>query len=203
MNMQMTARSFLLLALTLTLCPVSALAKDNHHSHGSKYGGQEKREIKSLSAYDITELRRGGGWGLAKAAELNGVPGPIHLLELKKEIALTDAQIAAITRIYDGMKAEAVKRGEKLIVLEKELESHFRNRTVTETILRRSLAAIAEARQALRFTHLAAHLRTPEILSEAQIRKYNALRGYTKADPCDAVPKGHNPAMWRKHNGCK
>ena len=52
----------------------------------SKYKGQEHRDIKSLSTDDIAELQRGGGWGLAKAAELNGVPGPVHLLEMEKEI---------------------------------------------------------------------------------------------------------------------
>ncbi len=48
--------------------------------HASKYSGQEKRTIKSLSPDDIAELERGGGWGLAKAAELNGLPGPAHLI---------------------------------------------------------------------------------------------------------------------------
>mgnify|MGYP006921603371 CR=1 FL=1 len=39
-------------------------------THVSPYAGQQQRSIKSLSSEDIAELRRGGGWGLAKAAEL-------------------------------------------------------------------------------------------------------------------------------------
>jgi hypothetical protein len=35
------------------------------HSHKSKYTGEEKREIKSLSESDIAELEAGKGWGLA------------------------------------------------------------------------------------------------------------------------------------------
>ena len=58
----------------------------------SKYVGQEHRTIRSLSPDDIDELKKGGGWGLAKAAELNGVPGPAHVLEMKDEIHLTDEQ---------------------------------------------------------------------------------------------------------------
>ena len=27
------------------------------------------------------------------------------------------------------------------------------------------------------------------------------LRGYA-GDPCDTVPAGHDPDMWRMHNGC-
>ena len=48
-------------------------------SYRSPYAGQENRQIKSLSANDIQELKRGGGWGLAKAAELNGLPGPAQV----------------------------------------------------------------------------------------------------------------------------
>ena len=48
----------------------------------SPYAGQEAREIPTLSEEDIRQLQDGEGWGLAKAAELNGVPGPAHLLEI-------------------------------------------------------------------------------------------------------------------------
>ncbi|MBT3972460.1 MAG: hypothetical protein HOE99_01485, partial [Acidiferrobacteraceae bacterium] len=50
----------------------------------SPYVGQETRVIKSLSAEDIDDLINGRGWGLAKPAELNGVPGPAHLLEMQQ-----------------------------------------------------------------------------------------------------------------------
>ena len=72
-------------------------------SHASPYAGLETRTIKSLSEADIEELRRGGGWGLALPAELNGVPGPAHLLELKNEIGLSPEQIAAIEEIFTEM----------------------------------------------------------------------------------------------------
>ena len=53
----------------------------------------QSRAIKSLSESDIQELRRGGGWGLALPAELNGMPGPVHLLELKDQIPLATDQV--------------------------------------------------------------------------------------------------------------
>jgi hypothetical protein len=77
----------------------------------------KKREIKSLSASDIEELQNGKGWGLAKAAELNGVPGPVRLLEMKEEIDLNAEQIQAIEDIYRKMKQEAVPLGLELIEL--------------------------------------------------------------------------------------
>ena len=78
-----------ILFLILILMPLSTFSAADH-SYKSKYAGEEKREIKSLSETDIEELKNGKGWGLAKAAELNGVPGPAHLLEMKNEIDLTD-----------------------------------------------------------------------------------------------------------------
>ncbi len=75
----------LLLSIYL-FCTISTQASEGSHSHMPTYSGQEKRIIKSLSPDDMAELRREGGWGLAKAAELNGVPGPVHLLEMKEAI---------------------------------------------------------------------------------------------------------------------
>ena len=192
-----------LLTLVMLLPGLTAQASENASSHHSKYAGQQSRAIKSLSAEDIAELKRGGGWGLAKAAELNGVPGPIHLLEMKNEIGLDEAQRSAIGAIYRRMKSRAIIHGERLIDLERRLESGFRNRTITDVLLRDSLSAIAETKKELRYVHLAAHIETLKILSEKQIRTYNALRGYSKADPCANVPKGHNAEMWRRHNNCE
>ena len=192
-----------LLILPILMLAVTAQANDGSHSKESKYAGEEKRSIKSLSPDDIAELKRGGGWGLAKAAELNGVPGPAHLLEMKDKIPLTEDQVMAIDKTYKQMKAQAIKQGEHLIVLEQELELQFRSGSITPDALRASLIKIANVRMELRFTHLAAHLKTPDILSKDQIRKYNELRGYSNPDPCANIPDGHNAEMWRKHNGCK
>lgn len=192
----------LVLIFPMIMIGLAAHAKGTQQTHASKYVGEETRAIKSLSPDDIAELKRGGGWGLAKAAELNGVPGPAHLLEMKDQVPLDAAQVLAITNIFQLMKTQAIEQGERLIALEGELENHFQNRTITDAILRKSLANIAKARQDLRYTHLATHLKTPEILSQEQIEKYNELRGYSNPDPCANVPEGPHAEMWRKHNGC-
>lgn len=85
-------------------------------------------------------MRRGGGWGLALAAELNGVPGPTHLMELADEIELEDHQQKAINDIYERMRTRAIEAGERFIEAEASLEAAFQS--------------------------------------------------------------GHDPAMWRRHNGC-
>ncbi|MCY4453554.1 MAG: hypothetical protein OXC01_16560 [Immundisolibacterales bacterium] len=144
----------------------------------SPYAGEETRPVKSLSPDDIAELRRGGGWGLAKAAELNGLPGPLHLLELKDRIPLTPEQVEAVAGIYERMREAAIAQGERFVAAEQALEEAFRADEVTQESLEAMLAEIAESRANLRFIHLSAHLGTPGLLTEAQLARYAALRGY-------------------------
>jgi hypothetical protein len=191
----------LYVVLIITLIPFCAFSASKH-SHKSKYVGQETREIKSLSETDIEELRNGRGWGLAKAAELNGVPGPVHLLEMKKEIALNPEQIEKIDTLYQGMKKQAISLGLKLIELERKLNDHFANGTITEKMLHELLEQIAQVRKRLRYVHLSTHLKTPGILTVEQIDLYNKLRGYSSDDPCKNIPKGHDPEMWKRHHNC-
>ena len=197
-------RIFYLIALCLAVAtPLFA-----HEQHGntasprSAYAGEQIREIASLSREDIAELQRGGGWGLARAAELNGVPGPAHLLELKAEIGLSTSQVAAISAIRDRMRADAISAGGQLIAAERALDHAFTNTIPDAAELARLVTDAGKARAALRLVHLSAHLDTPAILSPTQIERYDVLRGYAD-DPCAAVPEGHDPAMWRRHNGCK
>lgn len=198
-------RSFLAGATIMAALAAPGAAQEPRHGTApppSAYAGEKARAIKSLSPDDIDELRRGGGWGLAKAAELNGVPGPAHLLELKDAIPLEPSQVARLEAIFEEMQTAAIAEGERLIAAEAALEGAFRDGTLTEETLRDLLAAIAASRSALRYIHLRAHLETPELLSETQIARYDALRGYAE-DPCAAVPPGHDPAMWRRHQGCE
>jgi hypothetical protein len=190
-----------ILFLILMLTPLSEVSAADP-SYKSKYAGQEKRAIKSLSETDIEELESGKGWGLAKAAELNGMPGPAHLLEMKDEIALSTSQVGAIEDLYEKMKQEAIPLGLELIDLERTLNDHFANKTITFELLGAMLESIARVHKKLRYVHLSAHLKTPNILTPEQIALYNQLRGYSSDDPCENIPRGHDPQMWKKHHNC-
>jgi len=191
--------AFTLVAISLN--PLKMMASSDPE-YKSKYIGQEQRAIKSLSNEDIKELRAGAGWGLAKAAELNGLPGPKHILEMKREIGLTPEQEKMVITLYKEMNEEAIGLGAKLIEYEEELNSRFAERNIDEKILDDLLGKISATYKSLRFTHLSAHLKTPVILTENQIKRYNTLRGYSSDDPCKNIPKGHDPVMWRIHNNC-
>lgn len=162
----------------------------------------QSRTIKSLSENDIQELRRGGGWGLALSAELNGMPGPAHLLELKDQIPLTQDQVAKTEALFQDMRKAAIPAGERLIAAETAIEAAFAKGSVDEALLRRLLADAEAARTELRFVHLSQHDKTVQFLKPEQINRYNMLRGYAE-DPCKNIPAGHHPEMYRRHMGCK
>ena len=177
------------------------LLADEKESHKSDYTGEVDRVIKSLSANDIKDLTLGNGMGLAKAAELNGYPGPKHVLEMQEELLLEKEQLTSIKLIFEEMKSQARSQGKIFISLEKSLNDHFSNATITNDTLESTVKNISEAKNNLRYIHLSAHIKTTEILSKNQIKKYNQLRGYSN-NPCEKIPEGHNKEMWMSHNGC-
>jgi Spy/CpxP family protein refolding chaperone len=142
------------------------------------YAGLEARSIKALSDQQIGDLRAGRGMGLALAAELNGYPGPMHVLELAESLGLSDQQRAKMQDLFAAMKAEVVPLGEKLIVQEADLDGQFANKTITPASLKASTDAIGATHAALRETHLKYHLSTVEVLTSAQVQRYTELRGY-------------------------
>ena len=64
------------------------------------YAGLQSRPIKALSDEQIADLRAGRGMGLALAAELNGYPGPSHVIELADALALQPDQRARMQQLF-------------------------------------------------------------------------------------------------------
>jgi ketosteroid isomerase-like protein len=175
---------FLILALPLTIGAASA--GPDHSAHRSPdpspYSGLEARPIKALAEKDINDLKMGRGMRMALAAELNGYPGPMHVLELADQLALSDEQRTRVQALQHAMRAEAVVLGQKLIAQEAELDQQFAGRTVTPSSLRDVTAEIGATQAALRAVHLRYHLDTAAILTPPQISRYAVLRGYAGAD---------------------
>jgi Spy/CpxP family protein refolding chaperone len=142
------------------------------------YAGLEVRSIKALSEQQIADLRAGRGMGLALAAELNGYPGPMHVLEMADALDLSSQQREKMQELFAAMKAEAIPLGERLIAQEAELDKAFANKTITPASLAASTDAIGAAHSALRQSHLKYHLSTVEVLTRTQVQRYGELRGY-------------------------
>jgi Spy/CpxP family protein refolding chaperone len=155
-----------------------------------RYAGMQTRPLKALSGEELADLREGRGMGLALAGELNGYPGPKHVLELAKELNLTEAQRMRTQQLFDDMKAEAVPLGQQLIAAEADLDRQFSGRTITPVSLSAATAAIGTTQGTLRATHLKYHLAMRDVLTPEQTARYGELRGYGVA-----APAGHSPGM--------
>src|SRR5436853_5112468 len=124
-------RMVLSIVLLLGFAPASAQEQP--------YAGYEQRPIKALSAQQIADLKAGRGMGLALAAELNGYPGPSHVLELADALELSDRQRADTMALFAAMKAEAIPIGERIIADETALDRLFADKTVTRASLDNAL----------------------------------------------------------------
>ncbi len=156
----------------------------------SPYVDELNREIKALAAEEVAGLLAGDGLGFAKAAELNGVPGPRHVLELDSALGLGTAQRALVQAAYDRMHAEAVELGARIVRLETELDSAFAEGRPERREVDRLAVEIGDLRGRLRATHLVAHLETAAALNPEQIERYGHLRGYDRQPAHDEM-HGH------------
>lgn len=148
----------------------------------SPYTGFTGREIKALSPEEVEQYLAGQGMGYAMAAELNGYPGPKHVLELADELELDDEQRAAVEVSFDRMQARARDLGRQVVEMERRIDRAFASGEVAAETLREDLVALGELQADLRFAHLDAHLETKAILTAEQVARYVALRGYADGD---------------------
>lgn len=168
-----------------------SFAQNNIHEHSSTpesqmhtrqpqagYAGMQHREIKAFSEQQLNDLRDGKGMSYALPAELNGFPGPSHILELAVPLGLSDEQRMRTQNLLAKMKTEAKALGEELVGKERELDSLFREKTATIESVRAATQSAALANGRLRASHLQYHLDMMDVLTPAQGAKYAELRGY-------------------------
>jgi Spy/CpxP family protein refolding chaperone len=142
------------------------------------YAGEQTRAVASLSDDDVNGFLDGRGMGLAKSAELNGHPGPMHVLELAGELRLTAGQLEAVKAAFERMKAKAKALGEAYVRAEKAVDQAFKSGTADA---REVAARVAEANRLLgevRLSHLLAHVEITPVLTPEQRARYAERRGY-------------------------
>ncbi|WLQ15680.1 hypothetical protein O5O45_07095 [Hahella aquimaris] len=181
----MSFRSYIVVIAAAFACSVQAAPS----VEASSYAGQEAREIKALSSEDVQAYLSGKGMGLAKAAELNGYPGPSHVLTLASELELTQEQQKLTRALFASMQANAIKWGQSLIEEERKLDNLFAAKLITPELLSQSLTQIGELQAKVRAAHLEAHLTQGRILTPGQVTRYMQLRGYNSGQ---SEPNAHH-----------
>lgn len=173
--------SLLSLSLMVPATAGPALATAATAAAPSPYAGETARSVKALSAGEIDDLAAGRGMGLARAAELNGHPGPMHARALAAELGLTDDQERRLAAIEAAMREEAKRLGAEILAAERALDAGFAERRLDAAAVERLTAEIGALSGRLRGVHLAAHLKTAAVLTPHQIHRYDVLRGYADA----------------------
>ena len=162
------------------------------------YAGQQTTSVPGLTEAEIASYREARGMGLARPADINGYPGPLHVLEQADALGLSDDQRAAVQALYDQMRTEASGIGEECLAQYGALELAFRVGTFTPEGLSDRTSEIGRIEGMLRATHLKYHLATRAILTPDQVGAYMRLRGYSNG----AAPMEHRPGMdHRQHPG--
>lgn len=156
-------------------------ASNGHGAHAdSPYADafDPRAAIRALTPEEIAQIEGGDGAGYAKAAELNGVPGPGHVLDLQDELDLTVDQAMTVEDIFAEMRATVIPAGQAYLAAQRALEADFRAGELTASELPERVAEVAALEAALASGHLAAHVQTSDALTPVQIAEYNRLRGY-------------------------
>lgn len=156
------------------------------------YAGQQARAIKSLSQAEVGELLSGQGMGLAKAAELNGYPGPAHVLEHADALQLTPGQRRATETLMRVHKEKARALGSEVVEAEQALDQAFVSRQIDATALSKLTANVGSRQARLREEHLRTHLEQAALLTPEQARRYGELRGYASQLAPGTQPHGHH-----------
>ncbi len=129
---------------------------------------------------DKEGLLNAEGMGQAKYAEMNGYPGPKHLLDLADKLKLSADQKKSVQSFYNEMSTRAKEIGKQIIRIEQELNDAFAQGLLSEKSIRSDCEEIGRLRGKLRSVHLVAHLKTKQVLNESQIALYRKLRSEEK-----------------------
>jgi Spy/CpxP family protein refolding chaperone len=148
------------------------------HTPSSPYASLQAREISTLSEKEMADLREGRGMGYALAAELNGYPGPRHVLELAARLELTAEQQQKTQALFDSMKRETSALGVRLIEAERGLHALFASKQASAEEISTLTSRASGIEGELRAAHLKYHLAMLELMNPQQVEAYKNMRGY-------------------------
>jgi len=168
-------------ATAIALSAAAAVAWAQH-GHGGAGGHTEGHQVAQACASEFEKVVGDGrGFGLAFAADQNGYPGPMHVLELRDRLTLTTDQEAKARELMHAMLAESRPKSARLLDAEARLRRLFADRAADEAAVRAAVADVERARSEVRLVHLLTHLKTRDLLTEAQRRTYHEARWATLA----------------------
>jgi len=145
--------------------------------HGHSGGHEQGHQTALACATEFDQVvGEGRGFGMAFAADQNGYPGPLHVLELKDRLKLSADQEAKMQRLMHAMFSESKPKSTRLLEAEAKLRRLFAERAADDAAVRTAVGEIERARSEVRLVHLLTHLKTRDLLTEDQRRTYHEAR---------------------------
>ena len=153
---------------------VASLAWAQHAHDGSPSRGHQVAQACETEFEKV--VGDGRGFGLAFAADQNGYPGPMHIVELRDRLKLTADQEAKVQELTHAMFAESRPKSARLLEADARLRHLFVEHAADEATVRAAVAEVERARSEVRLVHLLTHLKTRDLLTEDQRRIYHEAR---------------------------
>lgn len=157
---------------------LAGCASPSQGPEASPYVDRAGDAIAGLTPEQVDDLRNARGMGYALPAELNGYPGPRHVLDLADDLGLDASQRDRMQALFDGMRQEAIPAGERVIAAHAALDALFAAGNATAGEVARLSHELGDAEADLRAIHLERHLDTMSVLTQHQVQQYQVLRGY-------------------------
>jgi len=152
-----------------------AAITSGQHGHGGGHADGHRAAQACASEFEQV-VGEGRGFGMAFAADQNGYPGPMHVLELKDRLTLTADQEVKMRELMHAMFAESRPKSARLLEAEAKLRHLFAGRAADDAALRTAVGEVERARSEVRLVHLLTHLKTRDLLTEDQRRVYHEAR---------------------------
>lgn len=145
--------------------------------HGHSGSHEEGHRAAQACATEFEQVvGTGRGFGMAFAADQNGYPGPMHVLELKDRLKLSAEQEGKMQHLMHAMFAESKPKSARLLEAEATLRRLFAERTADDAAVRAVVEGVERARRDVRLVHLLTHLKARDLLTEEQRRIYHEAR---------------------------
>lgn len=158
---------------------VTATTARGQHGGNAGHGASAHRQVQACMTELEAVVADGRGGGMAFAADQNGYPGPMHILELRERLRLTSDQTAKAEALTRAMFDESRPKAAALIAAEARLRRLFAEQTADDARVRAAVTEVERARTEIRLVHLLTHLATRDLLTDEQRRLYHEARWAT------------------------
>ncbi len=176
-------RALLVVVAIAAATATSALAQSERGHQHPGGDAQAHQRVEACQREFDRVVADGRGFGLAFPADQNDYPGPLHVLELKDRLRLTPEPETRMRVLFEAMLADARARAARLAAAEARLRQIFAERAADDAAVRTAVAEAETARAEVRLAHLLKHLRTRDVLTEAQRQAYHQLRWGAPKNP--------------------